>query len=310
MNKDAKIYVAGHRGLVGSAILRLLQNQGYNNVLTVQHRDLDLTNQSEVAHFFAREKPEYIFLAAAKVGGIMANSTYSAEFLYQNLMIEANVIHQAYLHEAKKLLFLGSSCIYPKLASQPLHEDALLTGALEPTNEAYAVAKICGIKLCQAYNKQYATKFVSVMPTNLYGPNDNYDLESSHVLPALMRKFHEAKECDAKQVTVWGTGTPVREFLYVDDLADACLYLMQHYEQDKIVNIGTGVGITIHELAKKISNVVGYTGDIFFDRTKPDGTPVKINDISYLRHLGWEASTDLDTGLRLTYQWYCESLEK
>lgn len=307
MNKQAKIYVAGHRGLVGSAILQALQNAGYQHILTVESKELNLINQNEVAAFFEREKPEYVFLAAAKVGGILANSIYPADFIYQNLMIEANVIHQAYLQGVKKLLFLGSSCIYPKLAAQPIKEDSLLTGLLEPTNEAYAIAKICGIKLCQTYNQQYGTKYISVMPTNLYGPNDNFDLESSHVLPALIRKFHEGKIRKVKQVTVWGTGNPVREFLYVDDLADACLYLMQNYEQSKIVNIGTGVGVTIRELAEKIRIVTGYDGDIDFDLTKPDGTPVKFNDVSYLTSLGWQAGTDLDTGLRRTYQWYSQN---
>ncbi len=307
MDKQAKIYVAGHRGLVGAAIIKALQKAGYVNILTAGHEELDLINQEAVANFFDREKPEYVFLAAAKVGGILANSLYPADFIYQNLMIEANVIQQAYLKGVRKLLFLGSSCIYPKLAEQPIKEDALLTGILESTNEAYAIAKICGIKLCQAYNQQHKTKYISVMPTNLYGPNDNFDLESSHVLPALIRKLHEGKEHKAKQVTVWGTGNPVREFLYVDDLADACLYLMENYEQSKIVNIGTGIGITIHELAKKIRDVVGFEGNIIFDTTKPDGTPVKINDVAYLACLGWRASTDLDMGLRQTYQWYCEN---
>lgn len=308
MNKQAKIYVAGHRGLVGSAIFRALEQAGYKNILTATHHELDLTRQDEVAAFFAREKPEYVFLAAAKVGGILSNSTYPAEFLYQNLMIEANVIHQAYLHETKKLLFLGSSCIYPKDAEQPIKEEALLTGLLETTNEAYAIAKISGIKLCQFYNQQYGTTYISVMPTNLYGPNDNFDLLSSHVLPALIRKFHEAKIYEDKQVTVWGTGAPIREFLYVDDLASCCLYLMQKYNQSKIVNIGTGVGITIRELAEKIRSIVGYDGDIVFDTTKPDGTPVKINDVSYLNSLGWKASTDLATGLRQTYEWYLRTI--
>lgn len=308
MNKQAKIYVAGHQGLVGSAICRSLEQAGYKNILTASHHELDLTRQDEVAAFFAREKPEYIFLAAAKVGGILSNSTYPAEFIYHNLMIEANVIHQAYLYKTKKLLFLGSSCIYPKNAEQPIKEEALLTGPLETTNEAYAIAKISGIKLCQFYNQQYGTTFISVMPTNLYGPNDNFDLLSSHVLSALMRKFHEAKVRKEKQVTVWGTGAPIREFLYVDDLASSCLYLMQTYDQSKIVNIGTGVGITIRELAERIRNIVGYDGDIVFDTTKPDGTPVKINDVSYLESLGWKAGTDLDTGLRQTYEWYLRTI--
>jgi GDP-L-fucose synthase len=307
MNKLAKIYVAGHRGLVGSAIIHALNGAGYQNILTAEHRELDLINQGAVATFFEREKPEYVFLAAAKVGGILANSSYPADFIYQNLMIEANVIQQSYIHGIKKLLFMGSSCIYPQLASQPIKEESLLGGTLEPTNEAYAIAKICGIKLCQAYNQQYGTNYISVMPTNLYGPNDNFDLKSSHVLPALIRKFHEAKKCGLKQVVVWGTGTPVREFLYIDDLAEACLYLMQNYKKSKIVNIGTGIGITIRELAEEIRTIVGYDGDIVFDSTKPDGTPVKINDVSYLASLGWEASTKLNTGLRKVYQWYCQN---
>ncbi|MDU4959262.1 MAG: GDP-L-fucose synthase [Sporomusaceae bacterium] len=305
MNRQAKIYVAGHTGLVGTAICRALDQYGYSNVLTATHSKLDLTDQGAVAAFFAREKPEYVFLAAAKVGGILANSTTPADFIYLNLMIEANVIHQAYLHGVKKLLFLGSSCIYPQLALQPIPEEALLTGPLEPTNEAYAIAKIAGIKMCQAYNQQYGTKFISVMPTNLYGPNDNFDLVSSHVLPALMRKFHEAKINRNAQMVVWGTGAPVREFLYVDDLAGACLYLMNNYVENKIVNVGTGVGVTIRELAERVRKVVGYGGEIVYDSTKPDGTPVKVNDVSFLTSLGWKASTDLDAGLRKTYAWYC-----
>ena len=305
MMQMAKIYVAGHKGLVGSAICRALHRYGYSNILTATHSELDLTDQRAVAAFFTREKPDYVFLAAAKVGGILANSTTPADFIYLNLMIEANVIHHAYLHGVKKLLFLGSSCIYPQLAPQPIKEEALLTGPLEPTNEAYAIAKIAGIKMCQAYNQQYGTKFISIMPTNLYGPNDSFDLNSSHVLPALMRKFYEAKLAKAKRVVVWGTGDPVREFLYVDDLAEACLHLMNNYGESKIVNIGTGVGITIRELAMRVGTVVGYDGDIIYDATKPDGTPVKVNDVSFLNSLGWKASTDLDTGLQRTYAWYC-----
>ena len=306
MEKTAKIYVAGHRGLVGSAIVRALQKNGFCNIITATHAELNLIDQAAVAAFFAQEKPEYVFLSAAKVGGILANSQCPAGFIYENLMIETNIIHQAYLHSTKKLLFLGSSCIYPKMAEQPIKEEALLTGPLEPTNDAYALAKIAGIKMCQSYNKQYGTKYISVMPTNLYGPNDNFDLQTSHVLPALIRKFHEAREKGEPTVTVWGTGTPVREFLHVDDLAGACVFLMNHYDDSKIVNIGTGIGITIRELAESIKTVVGYNGEIVFDSSKPDGTPVKINDVSYLGSLGWKAKIDLKTGLKSTYDWYCQ----
>ena len=306
MQKNSKIYVAGHRGLVGSALVRALEGNGYTNLVTRRHKELDLLDQRAVAAFFAAEEPEYVFLSAAKVGGIGANSTYPAEFIYQNLMIAVNVIHQAYLHGVKKLLFLGSSCIYPKLAEQPIKEESLLTGPLEETNDAYAIAKITGIKMCEAYNRQYGTKFISVMPTNLYGMNDNFNLETSHVFPALIRKFHEAKAKGERSVTIWGTGTPVREFLFVDDLADACLYLMYTYEGGKIVNIGTGEGVTIRELAEKIAAVVGYEGELVFDPTKPDGTPVKINDVSYLTSLGWTAKVNLEEGIRRTYAWYKE----
>jgi len=304
MQKNAKIYVAGHRGLVGSAIVRVLEKYGYRNILKMTRQQVDLTQQQAVAEFFANEKPEYVFLAAARVGGILANCNYPAEFIYENLIIETNIIHQAWKHGVKKLLFLGSSCIYPKLASQPIKEEALLSGPLETTNDAYAIAKIAGIKMCQAYNKQYGTKFISVMPTNLYGPNDNFDLKNSHVLPALIRKFHEAKEKKSNSVTVWGTGNPVREFLYVDDLADACLYLMNNYDDSKIVNIGTGIGITIRELAETIASVVGYSGHIIFDTSKPDGTPVKINDVAYLNSLGWKAEMLLEDGIKRTFEWY------
>lgn len=310
MQKNSKIYIAGHRGLVGSALVRALEAEGYTNLITRRHGELDLLDQRAVAGFFAAEEPEYVFLSAAKVGGIGANSTYPAEFIYENLMIAVNIIHQAYLHGVKKLLFLGSSCIYPKLAAQPIKEESLLTGPLEETNDAYAMAKITGIKMCEAYNRQYGTKFISVMPTNLYGMNDNFNLETSHVFPALIRKFHEAKLSGARSVTIWGTGTPVREFLFVDDLADACLYLMNTYEGSKIVNIGTGVGVTIRELAEKIAAVVGYEGELVFDRTKPDGTPVKINDVSYLASLGWTAKVSLEEGIRRTYRWYREQASK
>ena len=304
LEKDAKIYVAGHRGLVGSAMVRELEKQGYTNLIMRTHEALDLENQQAVAAFFAEEKPEYVILSAAKVGGIGVNSTKPAEFIYQNLMIETNIIHQAYVHGVKKLLFLGSSCIYPRMAEQPIKEESLLTGALEPTNEAYALAKIAGIKMCESYNKQYGTKYISVMPTNLYGINDNFDLESSHVLPSLLRKFHEAKLNNEPMVTVWGSGSPIREFLYVDDLANACVFLMNNYDGDKIVNIGTGIGITIKELAELVKKVIGYEGAVFFDTSKPEGTPIKINDVSFLSQLGWQAKVDLKRGLNLTYEWY------
>ena len=304
LEKGAKIYVAGHRGLVGSAMVRELEKQGYTNLIMRTHEALDLENQQAVAAFFAEEKPEYVILSAAKVGGIGANSTKPAEFIYQNLMIETNIIHQAYVHGVKKLLFLGSSCIYPRMAEQPIKEESLLTGALEPTNEAYALAKIAGIKMCESYNKQYGTKYISVMPTNLYGINDNFDLESSHVLPSLLRKFHEAKLNNEPMVTVWGSGSPIREFLYVDDLANACVFLMNNYDGDKIVNIGTGIGITIKELAELVKKVIGYEGAVFFDTSKPEGTPIKINDVSFLSQLGWQAKVDLKRGLNLTYEWY------
>lgn len=304
MDKSAKIYVAGHRGLVGSAIVRALENAGYTNILTATRQEVNLLRQQAVTDFFAKEKPDYVFLAAAKVGGIMANSTLPADFIYENLMIESHIIHESFKNGVKKLLFLGSSCIYPKMAEQPIKEESLLTGPLEPTNDAYALAKIAGIKMCQAYNKQYGTQYISVMPTNLYGPNDNFDLQSSHVMPALIRKFHEAKLSDAPTVTVWGTGTPVREFLYVDDLAEACLHLMNTYSGSKIVNIGTGIGVTIKELAEKISEVVGYQGKIVFDTSKPDGTPIKINDVTYLKELGWQAKIDLIAGIKLAYEWF------
>ena len=308
MNKQAKIYIAGHRGLVGSALVRKFQELGYDNLILKTRSELNLLNQQEVADFFAVEKPEYVFLAAAKVGGIGANSTYPADFVYENIMIQTNIIHAAYKNNTKKLLFLGSSCIYPKMAEQPIKEESLLTGELEPTNDAYAIAKIAGIKMCQAYNKQYGTNYISVMPTNLYGPNDNFDLEKSHVFPALIRKFHEAKINKEAEVVVWGTGTPIREFLYVDDLAEACIYLMDNYNDDKIVNIGTGVGVTIRELAESIAKVVGYEGKLVFDTSKPDGTPIKINDVSYLNSLGWKAKTDLLSGIGKTYNWYKSKL--
>ena len=308
MEKNAKIYVAGHRGMVGSAIFRKLKAEGYTNLVIRNSQELDLRNQQAVADFFAAEKPDYVFLAAAKVGGIVANNTYRADFLYENLAIQNNVIHQAYLQGAKKLLFLGSSCIYPKLAPQPLKEDYLLTGLLEPTNEPYAIAKIAGIKLCDAYRDQYGCNFISVMPTNLYGYNDNYHPENSHVLPALIRKFHEAKTSGAASVTVWGTGSPLREFLFADDLADACYFLMQEYNEAGLVNIGTGHDLSIKDLALLIKEVVGFTGDLVFDTSKPDGTPRKLLDVSKLHTLGWKHRIALQEGLALAYQDFLKKL--
>jgi GDP-L-fucose synthase len=305
MEKNAKIYVAGHRGLVGSAIMRRLAAGGYDNIITRTHAELDLTDQAAVRAFYVSEKPDYVFLAAAKVGGIQANNTYPADFIYQNLMIEANLIHEAYRNNVKKLLFLGSSCIYPKFAPQPMKEEHLLTGALEPTNEPYALAKIAGIKMCGAYNRQYGANFISVMPTNLYGPGDNYDLQNSHVLPALIRKMHEAKTSGADEAVVWGTGTPRREFLYSEDMADACVFLMEKHDAATIgefVNIGVGHDITIGEVAQMVAEVIGFTGRLAFDTTKPDGTPQKLLDISRLKSLGWSAQTDLRTGLAMTYR--------
>ncbi len=308
MEKNAKIYVAGHRGMVGSAILRKLQAEGYTNLVIRSSQELDLRNQQAVADFFADEKPDYVFLAAAKVGGIVANNTYRADFLYENLAIQNNVIHQAYLQGAKKLLFLGSSCIYPKLAPQPLKEEYLLTGLLEPTNEPYAIAKIAGIKLCDAYRDQYGCNFISVMPTNLYGYNDNYHPENSHVLPALIRKFHEAKTSGSASVTIWGTGSPLREFLFADDLADACYFLMQEYNEAGLVNIGTGNDLSIKDLALLIKEVVGFTGDLVFDTSKPDGTPRKLLDVSKLHKLGWKHRIALQEGLALAYQDFLKKL--
>ncbi|WP_317191203.1 GDP-L-fucose synthase [Hymenobacter sp. BT523] len=304
MEKNAKIYVAGHRGMVGSAMVRRLTKAGYQNLVTRTSRELDLRNQAAVARFFEEEKPEVVVLAAAKVGGIHANNVYRAEFLYDNLMIEANVVHQSYLHGVKKLLMLGSSCVYPKLAPQPLREDALLTGPLEQTNEPYAVAKITGIKLCETYRSQYGCDFISVMPTNLYGPNDNYDLNNSHVLPALIRKFHEAKEANAPEVQVWGSGNPRREFLHVDDLADACLHLLHNYSGAELVNVGTGEDLSIRELAELVARTVGYTGALRFDASMPDGTPRKLMDVSKLAGLGWHYQIGLAEGLRAVYEEY------
>lgn len=304
MDKAAKIYVAGHRGLVGSAIVRQLEREGFGNLVTRTSAQLDLRDQGASSAFFQEERPDYVFLAAAKVGGIVANNSYPADFIYDNLMIQNNVIHASYQNGVTKLLLLGSSCIYPRLAPQPIREDSLLTGPLEPTNEPYAIAKIAGIKMCQSYNRQYGTRFICAMPTNLYGPNDNFDLTTSHVLPALMRKFHEAKVAGAAEVTVWGSGTPYREFVHVDDVAQASLFLMQQYEEWDPINVGSGVELTIGELAQKIGQVVGFTGGIRFDSSKPDGTPRKLCDVSKIHGLGWQHRIDLDAGLKDTYAWY------
>jgi GDP-L-fucose synthase len=302
MDRNDKIYIAGHRGMVGSAIHRRLKKEGFENFVFRTSDELDLRNQQAVTEFFAKEKPGYVFLAAAKVGGILANNTYRAEFLYDNLMIQSNVIENSYRNAVKKLLFLGSSCIYPKLAPQPLKEDYLLTGLLESTNEPYAIAKIAGVKLCDAYRNQYGSNFISVMPTNLYGPNDNYDLNTSHVLPALLRKFHEAKKKNDIEVVVWGSGSPRREFLHANDMADACVYLMKNYNEQGLVNIGVGSDISIKELAEMIKTITGYEGRIVFDTSKPDGTPRKLLDVSKLAQLGWKASIDLKTGLETLYK--------
>jgi GDP-L-fucose synthase len=302
MNKDSKIYVAGHRGMVGSAILRKLQKEGYNNLALADSTHLDLRNAVAVDDFFKEHEPEYIFLAAAKVGGILANNNFPADFLYDNLMIQNNIIEASFRYKAEKLLFLGSSCIYPKLAPQPLHEESLLTGPLEPTNEAYAIAKIAGIKLCQAYHTQHGRRFISVMPTNLYGFGDNYHPQNSHVLPALLRRFHEAKENNLSEVMIWGTGTPLREFMFADDVGDACLFLMQRYESPEVINVGTGEEVTILELAKIIAEAVGYGGRITFDKSKPDGTPRKLMDSSRLHSLGYHHQTSLKEGIAITYR--------
>lgn len=304
MEKTAKIYVAGHRGLVGSAIMRSLQRQGYDNIIVRTHAEMDLRNQAEVNRFFDQEKPEYVLLAAAKVGGIWANSQAPADFCYDNLMISANVVHAAYEHKVKKLLFLGSSCIYPKMAPQPIKEEYLLTGALEPTNEGYALAKISGMQLCKFYRRQYGCDFISAMPTNLYGINDNFDLNSSHVLPAMIRKFHEAKMENKPEVVLWGTGKVLREFLYVDDLADALVHLLNHYSAESHVNIGTGEDLSIHDLALIVKETVGYQGKIVYDSSKPDGTPRKLLDVSLLHSTGWHHKTSLQEGIKMVYQWY------
>jgi GDP-L-fucose synthase len=304
MDLNSKIYVAGHNGMVGSAIIRTLRDKGYQNLIYKTSKELNLMRQKDVEEFFEKEKPEFVFLAAAKVGGINANNTYPAEFIYNNIMIESNIIHSAYKYKVKKLLFLGSSCIYPKFAEQPIKEEYLLTGPLEPTNEAYAIAKITGIELCKFYRRQYGVDFISVMPTNLYGINDNFDLNTSHVLPALIRKIHEAKIANQKEVIMWGTGKPKREFLYVDDLADACLYLMEHYSDEMHVNVGTGEDIEIRELTYLIKDIIGYEGEILSDLSKPDGTPRKLLDVSKLHQLGWEHKVNLIEGIRKVYEWY------
>ncbi|HLW50528.1 MAG TPA: GDP-L-fucose synthase [Sphingobacteriaceae bacterium] len=306
MEKDAKIYVAGHRGMVGSAILRRLEQLGFTNLLVRTSEQLDLRNQLAVKHFFEAERPDYVFLAAAKVGGILANSTFKAEFLHDNLLIQNNVIHQSYLNGVKKLLFLGSSCIYPKLAPQPLKEEYLLTGPLEPTNEPYAIAKIAGIKMCEAYRDQYGCNFISVMPTNLYGYNDNYHPEYSHVLPALIRRFHEAKVSGDPDIIIWGSGTPRREFLFADDLGDACVFLMENYNDSEFINVGTGEDLSIADLAGLISEIVGFRGRLNFDPTKPDGTPRKLMDVSKLHGMGWRHSTNLREGIAKSYQDYLD----
>ena len=307
MNKDSKIYVAGHRGLVGSAIVRNLEAKGYTNIVYRTHEELDLTNQADVQAFFKEEQPEYVILAAAKVGGIHANNTYPADFIYDNLMIQNNVIKAAHDYKVKKLLFLGSTCIYPKMAPQPIREEYLLTGALEETNEAYAVAKIAGLEMCKFFKRQYGDNFISCMPTNLYGPNDNFDLQSSHVLPALIRKFHEAKVNGRDTVEVWGTGTPLREFIYVDDMADACVFLMENYDGEQHVNIGTGEEVSIRQLAETVKEVVGFEGELVFNTDMPDGTPRKLTTVDKLHGLGWKHKTSLNEGIKLAYEWFLEN---
>ncbi len=302
MNRNAKVYVAGHRGMVGSAIYRKLEKEGFSNLIVKTSNELDLRKQDAVSDFFQSEKPEFVFLAAAKVGGIQANNTYRAEFLHDNLMIQNHVIHSSYLTNVKKLLFLGSSCIYPKMAQQPLKEEYLLTGLLEPTNEPYAIAKIAGIKMCEAYRDQFGCNFIAAMPTNMYGPNDNYDLENSHVLPALIRKFHEAKITNQHEVEIWGSGKPLREFMYADDLADACYFLMQNYNEKQFVNVGTGVDLSISDLAKMIGDIIGFRGNLVFNSSKPDGTPRKLMDVTKLHSLGFKHKTDLEEGIKLAYQ--------
>lgn len=308
VDRDAAVYVAGHAGLVGSAVVRRLESAGFTNVLTASRQQLDLRDQSEVSHWFKANRPEYVFLVAGTVGGILANSTRPAEFIYDNMMIHGTVVHAAHEYGVRKLLYLGSSCIYPRQATQPINEEQLLTGPLEPTNEWYAIAKIAGIKLCQAYRRQYGCDFISAMPTNLYGPNDNFDLTSSHVLPALIRKFHDARTSDDPEVEIWGTGSPMREFLHVDDLADACLFLMEHYSDDSHINVGTGIDLSIRDLAEKVRDIVCPTARLRFDTSKPDGTPRKMLDVTRLRNLGWEPNIDLDTGITTTYRWFLDQI--
>jgi len=308
LNRDVKIYVAGHQGLVGGAIWRRLEEAGFTNLIGRTSKELDLREQAAVQRFFADKRPDYVFLAAARVGGIRANNTYPAEFIYDNLMIQTNVLHQSQVHGVKKLLFLGSSCIYPKLCPQPMKEEHLLSGKLEPTNEPYAVAKIAGIIMCQSYRRQYGAPFCAAMPTNLYGPGDNFDPLNSHVIPGLMRRIHEAKTQGAGEVTIWGTGTPRREFLYVEDLADACLFLMEHYDEGEIINVGVGQDLSIAELAGLVAQVVGFQGRLVFDPSYPDGTPRKLLDVSRLTHMGWRAQTSLENGLKETYAWFCRHL--
>lgn len=309
LKKDDKIYVAGHRGLVGSAIVRNLQEKGYRNIIGRTHSELDLTNQAEVRAFFEKERPDAVILAAAKVGGIHANETAPADFAYENLQIQCNVIHCCHQYQVKKLLFLGSTCIYPRMAPQPIPEDALLTGPLEETNEAYAIAKIAGLEMCKFYKRQYGDDFISCMPTNLYGPHDNYDLEGSHVVPAMIRKFHEAKQAGAATVELWGTGSPLREFLYVDDMADACVFLLEQYNGEQHVNIGTGKEVTIRELAETVKRVVGYQGEIVWNKDMPDGTPRKLTNVEKLHELGWIHKVELEEGVALAYQWFKENAE-
>ena len=309
MNKTDKIYVAGHRGLVGSAIVRNLESKGYTNIVKRTHKELDLTNQAAVYKFFEGEKPDVVVLAAAKVGGINANNTTPAEFAYENMQIQCNVIHAAHVNKVKKLLFLGSTCIYPKMAPQPIPEDALLTGPLEVTNEAYAIAKISGLEMCKVYKRQYGDDFISCMPTNLYGPHDNYDLAGSHVMPAMIRKFHDAKVNGAKSVELWGTGSPLREFLYVDDMADACVFLLENYSGEQHVNIGTGKEVTIKELAETVKKTVGYEGEIVWNTAMPDGTPRKLTDVTKLHNLGWTHKVELEEGVKLAYDWFRENVD-
>jgi GDP-L-fucose synthase len=306
MEHDARIFVAGHGGLVGSAVVRRLESAGYTNILTATRAQLDLRDQTEVSHWFKANRPQFVYLVAGTVGGILANSTRPAEFIYDNMMIHGTVVHASHQYGVRKLLYLGSSCIYPRQATQPITEEQLLTGPLEPTNEWYAIAKIAGIKLCQAYRRQYGSDFISAMPTNLYGPNDNFDLTSGHVVPALIRKFHDARERGEREVEIWGTGSPMREFLHVDDLADACLFLMEHYSDDSHINVGTGLDLSIRDLADKIREVVHPDAELCFDTSKPDGTPRKVLDVTKLRELGWEPSIDLDSGIQATYDWFRE----